>query len=222
MDTEHLIRRLCENVEPVRPLRHPWLRAVSWTAAGAIYFLFLVLIMSPRDDLGARVLDPWFLTEQGAALLMVLTAAIAAFAVSVPGYRRDLVWLPFASATLWVAIVGMGALRDIRLVAPGDALLQADWRCVWTVLAGAAVPAGVMGAMLRRGAPLTPHLTTALGGLAAVGLGNLGVCLFHPHSSNLVVLVWHCGTVFVVAALAGLAGAHVMRWPALERTLPSS
>lgn len=67
--------------------------------------------------------------------------------------------------------------------------------------------------MLRRGAPLTPHLTAALGGLAAAGLGNLGICLFHPHSSNLVMLVWHCGTVLAVAALAGVAGGRVFSWP---------
>ena len=67
--------------------------------------------------------------------------------------------------------------------------------------------------MLRRGASITPRLTAALGGLAAAGLGNLAACLFDPHSSNLVVLVWHCGTVLAVAALAGITGAHLLRWP---------
>jgi hypothetical protein len=74
--------------------------------------------------------------------------------------------------------------------------------------------------MLRRGAPLTPHLTAALGGLAAAGLGNLGICLFHPHTSNLVMLVWHCGTVLAVAALAGVVGGQLLHWPA-RRTLES-
>jgi hypothetical protein len=219
MDTEQLIHTLSENVEPVRPLGRPWLRAIFWTAAAAVYLFVLVWVMSVRDDLGARMHDPRFLIEQAAALLTGVTAAVAAFATVVPGYRRRVVWLPLASAAVWVAMVTVGALRDFRAAGAADVLLQADWRCVWAILAGAAAPAGAMAMMLRRGVPLTPHLTAALGGLAAAGVGNLGVCLFDPHGSNLVLLVWHCGTVFVIAALAGIAGAHLLRWPPRTRSL---
>jgi hypothetical protein len=219
MDTERLIRTLAENVEPVRPLSRPWLRAIVWTAAGAVYLFVLVWVMSLRDDLGARLHDPRFLIEQAAALLTGVTAAVAAFATVVPGHRRRVVWLPLAFAAVWVAVVALGALRDLRLVATGTVVVQADWRCVWAILAGAAVPAGAMAMMLRRGVPLTPHMTAALGGLAAAGLGNLGVCLFDSHNSNLVVLMWHCGTVFVVAAFAGILGAHLLRWPPRTQSL---
>lgn len=221
MDTERLILTLSETVEPVKPLRRPGLRTLSWAAAGVIYLVFLVVIMSPRDDLFARMQDLRFLVEQSAALLMGLTAAAAAFATSVPGYRRNIVWLPVALAIVWLGIISLAAVGDIRSAGSVDVLLQADWGCVWTVLVGAAVPAGAMAMMLRRGVPLTPHLTAALGGLAAAGLGNLGVCLFHPHSSNLVVLVWHSGTVLAVAALAGVAGGLLLRWPARQRALLS-
>lgn len=197
----------------MNPLRRPWQRTMVWAAVGGIYLVLLVSIMSPRDDLRIKMQDPWFLLEQGAALLTGVTAAAAAFATSIPGHRRAIVWFPFALAIVWIAIVGMGALGEVRFAASGVALLQADWRCVWTVLAGAAVPAGAMAVMLRRGAPLTPHLSAALGGLAAAGLGNLGVCLFHAHSSNLIVLMWHCGTVVAVAALAAIAGGQLLRWP---------
>jgi len=219
MDTERLIRTLAENVEPVRPLGRPWLRTIFWTVAGAAYLSVLIWVISVRDDLGARMHDPSFLIEQAAALLTGVTAAVAAFATVVPDHQRRIVWLPLASAAVWVAIVALGALRDLRLAATGDVIVQADWRCLWAILAGAAVPAGAMAMMLRRGVPLTPHMTAALGGLAAAGLGNLGVCLVHPHSSNLVVLVWHCGTVLAVAVLAGIAGAHLLGWPPRTRRL---
>jgi len=221
MDTERLIRTLAAELEPVSPLRPPWYRAILWAAAGAIYLAVLMLVMAPRDDLGVRLQDPWFLLEQGAALLTGMTAAVAAFATSVPGHRRAIVWLAFASATVWVAIVGAGALRDIRFADSGTVLFQADWRCVWTVLTGAAAPAVIMATMLRRGVPLTPHLSAALGGLAAAGLGNLGVCVFHPDSSNLTVLVWHGGTVLAIAALAGIAGGQLLRGPVRQSALLS-
>lgn len=219
MDTERLIRTLAEHVEPVRPLGRPWLRAIAWTAAGAAYLFVLVWVMAVRDDFGVRIHDPRFLFEQAAALLTGVTAAVAAFATVVPGYRRRIVGLPLAFAAVWVAIVALGALRDLQLAATGEAIVQADWRCVWAIVAGAAVPAGALAMMLRRGVPLTPHMTAALGGLAAVGLGNVGVCLVESHSSNLAVLMWHCGTVLVVAALAGIAGRQLLRWPPPTRNL---
>jgi hypothetical protein len=217
MDTERLIRTLAEAAEPVRPLDRPWRRTVLWTVAGVCYLVLLVVVMSPREDLSVRMRDPWFLVEQMVAFITAVTAALAAFATVIPGQRRSVIWLPIVSAGTWLTIVGVGALRDARLAQAGSAVLQADWGCVGAVLVGAAVPAVVMAAMLRRGAALTPHVTAALGGLAAVGLGNLGICLFHPHSSNVTVLVWHGGTVVVVAALIGLAGAQVLPWPPQRR-----
>lgn len=213
MDTERLIRVLTDQVEPIRPLWRPWLRTAGWTAAAAIYLVMLVIVASPRSDLDARMRDPRFLIEQAAALLTGVTAAVAAFATVVPGYRRRIIGIPIAAGATWIATVGLGALQEVDGPGSGGVLLQADWGCVWTVLAGASVPAGLMAMMLRRGAPLTPHLTAALGGLAAAGLGNLGICLFHSHDSNLVMLVWHCGTVLLVAALAGATGARWLHWP---------
>ena len=213
MNTEQLIARLALDVEPVRPLRTPAVRAARWLAGSAVYLGVLVMVMSPRDDLAARMGDLRFMVDQAAALLTVLTAAIAAFALTIPGTRRTVVWLPGASAALWLAAVSAGALREVSLARPGDVLFRTDWGCVATVLAGAALPVVTMAAMLRRGVPLAPHVAAGLGGLAAAALGNLGACVFHPDSSNLIVLVWHCGTVLAVAAVGAVAGAHLLRWP---------
>jgi hypothetical protein len=69
-----------------------------------------------------------------------------------------------------------------------------------------------MAVMLRRGAPLTPKITTALGGLAAAGLGNFGLRLFHPQDSSLMVLVWQMGSVLLLTLLCGMAGRLLLRW----------
>ena len=218
VETEQLIRTLAHGVEPVERLRRPSLRAAAWAAGAVVYLGALILVMSPREDLGSRIQDPRFLVEQCAALLMGVTAAAAALASVVPGSPRRLLLLPLAPLTVWLGVVGFGAFQDVQSAGRGVELFQADWRCVATVLVGAALPAFMMVRMLRRGAPLTPHLTAGLGGLAAAGLGNLGVCLFHPHSSNLVLLIWHSGTVLLLAALAAWIGARVLRWPSHART----
>jgi hypothetical protein len=160
--------------------------------------------------LGLRLSDPLFMLEQAAALLTGVTAAAAAFATIVPGYRRSVILIPLAFCALWIGLVAAGALRDTRAA---GVLLDGDWRCVTTVLAGAALPALLMTRMIRRGAPVRPRTTAGLSALAALGLGNLGACLFHPHSSNLIVLVWHCGVVVAVAGGAALVGRALLPWP---------
>jgi hypothetical protein len=212
MKTEQLIVDLARDARPVRPLRRPWRRTAAWAAAGIAYLAVLIALMPVRGDLALRMQDPRFIVEQVAALLTGVTAAAAAFATSVPGHRRAILWAPFVALAVWLGAVVIGVAQDAAR-APGEVVFQADWGCVATILIGAAVPAAVMASMIRRGAPVSPRLTAALAALAAAGLGNVGICIFHPHSSNLVILLWHCGTVLLIAAMAGALGASLLRWP---------
>jgi hypothetical protein len=218
MDTERLIRTLAQDVEPVTPIPPPLRRAAAWAGVAGIYLLLLVVVVPPRVDPAGRLRDVGFLLEQGAAVVTGITAAFAALAYSIPGYRRSIVWLPIASAFAWITVVGGRAVQEVPL---SVAALPADWRCVPATLIGAALPAGVLALMLRRGVPLAPRSTGALAGLAAAGLGNIGICFFHPHHSNLAILVWHVGTVLVVTAIAGMTSAKLLRWPARGMTLAS-
>jgi len=213
MKTEQLIADLARDARAVRPLRRPWRRTAAWAVMGFVYVALLVAIMPARGDLAARLQDPRFVVEQLAALLTGLTAAAAAFATSIPGHRRTILWLPVIALAVWLGTVLIGVAQDAAL-AGGETAFQADWGCVATILIGAAVPAVAMALMIRRGAPLTPHVTAALAALAAAGFGNAGICVFHPHASNLVILVWHCGTVLLITAVVGIAGGHLLRWPA--------
>ena len=212
MDTERLIRTLAQDVESVAPLAPPARRAALWTCAAGMYAALLIVVVPPRVDPALRLQDFRFLLEQGAAVLTGLTAAFAALASSVPGYRREVVWLPVASAAIWIVVVGAGAAQEASIA---WAALPTDWRCVPATLVGAAVPGVCLGLLLRRGVPLTPGLTAALGGLAAAGIGNIGLCFFHPHNSRVAILVWHLGTVLLVSAGAGVAGRKLLRWPRL-------
>ena len=69
-----------------------------------------------------------------------------------------------------------------------------------------------MVVMPRRGAPLFPRVTLALGALASAALVNLGLQLFHASDLAVMVLVWHFGGVAVITALAGPFGGNVLNW----------
>jgi hypothetical protein len=87
-----------------------------------------------------------------------------------------------------------------------------DFICIPAIALVGTLPAVAMVIMLRKGAPLWPHMSAALGGLAAAGLGNFGLRLFHAQDASLMVLVWQMGTVFMLTVLCGWAGRLFLDW----------
>lgn len=217
-DTEELIRRLAEDIEPVRPLPSPWIRTGVWLVLAVPYVALVVLVMSPRGDLPSKMSDERFVIEQLAALATGITAAMAAFATVVPGHNRKLLVLPLLPLTLWLGSLSHGCIQEWIQPGPQGLSLRPDWFCLPMIVFVGAVPAFVMAVMLRRGAPLTPHVTTALGGLAAAGLGNFGLRLFHSQDASVMVLLWQVGAVFMVTALAGWCGGYWFTWGTVVAT----
>jgi hypothetical protein len=181
-----------------------------WLALGLPYVALVVLVMSPRPDLVEKASDLRYLVEQLATLVTGISAAVAAFALVVPGYDRRIAWLPLAPLAVWLGSLGEGCLRVLSV--EGFRNFGSDWFCLPAIMLVGTVPAIAMAVMLRRGAPLSPMIATALGGLAAAGLGNFGLRLFHPQDSSLMVLVWQMGSVLLLSALCGLGGRLLLRW----------
>lgn len=211
MDTDKLIACLTEKADPVRRLPSPWVRTASWFAIAIPYVAVIVVMMAPRDDLALKFTEPRFLLEQVAALCTAIGAAVAAFQSIVPGYNRRFLLLPLVPLSVWLASLGQGC---VQLWLSGNALVSftSDFICIPAIALVGTLPAAAMVLMLRKGAPLWPHASAALGGLAAAGLGNFGLRLFHSQDVSLMVLVWQMGTVFMLTILCGWAGRLFLDW----------
>jgi hypothetical protein len=120
--------------------------------------------------------------------------------------------LPLAPLALWLASVGHGCLQDWLQSGPDGLALRPDWECLPSAAIVGIVPAVAMVAMLRRGAPLTPRLTLALGGLAVAAISNFGMQLFHFRDASIMVLFWHLGSVAVLSLLAAGLGRRILAW----------
>lgn len=212
MDTNSLIQQLASGSNPTRPLSNPWARTAVWLAISVPYVLLVVLIISPRGDILEKLGDSRFLIEQFAALATGFTSAAAAFASTIPGYNRKYLLLPVLPLAAWLATLGVGCLLDFSHHGVHGITFHADWFCIPGIVIVGIVPGLTIALMLKRGAPLTPKLSTSLAGLAAAGIGDFGLRLFHPEDSGLVVLVWQLGTVFMLSLLAGWAGRYVLNW----------
>jgi hypothetical protein len=219
METDRLIHRLAADATPVRPLAGPWTRTGLWLAVAIPYVALVVILMSPRPDLAMQLADPRFQVEQVAAFLTAILAAVAAFGCTIPGRSRAICLLPMAPLAIWLGSLGYGCLQDWQALGPEGLRLRIDWDCLPAAALVGIVPAVAMVVMLRRGAPLSPRVTLALGALAVGALAQAGMQIYHVGDISLMVLVWHLGSVAVLAAVAGWIGRRVLRWPDLAGLL---
>jgi hypothetical protein len=208
-DTQQFIRRLVTNVTPVRPLSPPWIRTALWCGMSLPVLGVIVLVMSRSAEASWAHVDRRVVLEQLAALATGITAAAAAFATTVPGYRRWVVLLPLVPLAVWLGDLGQWCLQD---AGSSRWSFMAHWGCLPATMLVGAFPAVTIVLMLRRGAPLMPRLTTVLAAVAAGGLGNFGVRFVHAADASVVVLAWHFSAVFVLSLLCASVGRALFNW----------
>ncbi|MBX9591968.1 MAG: DUF1109 domain-containing protein [Hyphomonadaceae bacterium] len=210
MDTAEFIKRLAADLQPVRPLRPPWARALLWLGLALLYVAAIVWRKSMINEASQVAGNARFLAEQAATLATAMTAAIAAFCSIIPGFDRRVLLLPVVPLGLWLASVGLGCVQDWLQRGADGLTLRADWDCLPSAIVMGIVPSVMLVIMLRKGAPLLPRVSLALGALAVASVANLGLQLAHARDASIMVLVWHLGAVAVWVAIGGWLGAFVL------------
>jgi len=214
LDTDKLIEQLAADAAPVKRLRPPGKRLALWLALSVPYIALVAYVHGLVVDMPALGADPRFLIEEAAALATAIAAGYAAFSTLVPGRSRSVMWLPLIPLSVWLISIGKGCIDDWIRSGPQGLELHIDWMCMPPMAWVGIVPVIAMVVMLRRGAPLMPRVTVALGGLAIGALANAGLQLFHLADISIMVLVWHFGTTVLLTALAGWVGPGIFRWSA--------
>ena len=211
METSELIRHLATGVAPIHRLLPPWLRTALWLAISLPY-VTAVVVMKPAAIDFLEKFDARFAVEQTAILATALTAAMAAFASVIPGQNRKIYLLPLVPLVVWLASLGQGCASDWLRFGADGLQVHPDWECASAAIFIGIIPAIAMVVMLRRGAPLAPRVSVALGALAVAALGNCGLRIFHIGDVSIMVLVWHFGVLTLISVLAGRVGRHVLSW----------
>jgi hypothetical protein len=212
MDTNALIQELANSAAPVQRLPAPWARMLIWLALSAPFLAVIWLVMPSEINPVAAIADRRFLFEEAALLVTALTASLAAFGSVVPGYDRRILLIPLLPLAAWLASLGEGCWRNWVALGANGLTLRPDWDCLPPAILIGVVPSITMVVMLRRGAPLLPRVSIALGALAVAALANLGLRVFHVGDASVMVLFWHLGGAAVLAGLAALAGRRVLYW----------
>jgi len=210
-NTEELIHNLSSDLSPVRPLRSPLIRSALWVGILLPYTGLAIVVTALLIKRPIATLDRAFAIEQIFALATGIAAAMAAFASVIPGRSRSYLLWPVFPLAGW-----LGTLGESCLAAPPPAVTGHNLSCFPFIIFLGTAPAIILWKMLRRGAPLTPHMTAGLGALAAAGVGNFCVRMVHQEDVTLMLLVWHVGGVFLLAFLSSMAGRYLLKWRSPE------
>jgi hypothetical protein len=212
VDTDALIAALADGALPVRRLKPAWIRGLAWLALGLPPLLLIAMIDGIDVDPRTFVYDRSILFEIAAILATAVTSAICAFASTVPGVNRKWLLLPLVPLAVWLVNIGKSCVVDwVRLGAVG-LLLRVDGTCFMPMVLMGIVPIAAMLLMLRRGAPLYPRSTLAMGALAVAALTNLGLRLIHAPDVSLMALAWSFAAVALIATMAKWSGSSLLDW----------
>jgi hypothetical protein len=214
MNTDDLIQRLGAELTPVRPLAPPWKRAFVWLACGAAYIAVVVLSEWMRRGALGTSDNPVYLVQQAGLIATAIAAALAAFVSVIPGADRRLLAAPLVPGAVVAAALLWGCTEDVRNLGTLGIGRETDWPCVISITVGGAMLWGVAVAMLRRGAPLAPRVTSLLAGGGAVSLANIEACLSRPHAFSSTVVLWHGVTTALVLVMLVSLAREALPWRA--------
>jgi hypothetical protein len=210
---DHLIHDLAADLEPVRRLPSPAVRALAWLAVVAAMALGL-LVFSDMAAVARRLAaapDMWA-AAIGSAATTVL-AALAAFQLSVPDRSRAWALLPLPTLILWIAATGAGCLRSWLIPGAHAATMSEEKDCL-LFIAGLSVPlSALLILMLRQAFPLDPGLTAAMAGLASAAAAATLLLLFHPFDASATDLAVHTFAVGLVVVANRIFGRRSLDIP---------
>jgi hypothetical protein len=203
------IDRLVEDARPVRRLWSPavrlgvWLGVLLAVAAG-------VVIAGVRPDVAARLGSPGFLVELGCLAAATLAAAWLALRGAVPGLESPAGRGVLGATLVAGAVLGLAGMRP-ALAPTLASFVGAGIPCALSSVALALVPWAALLWAVRRGAPLSPVLTCAVGGLAAALGAYVLMRLRCPLDETLHVAAWHGAPVVLATIAAAAVGVLLVR-----------
>lgn len=198
MQTDRLIESLAAQLQPVRRLRAPLLRALLWlTLVGAVSVLLIAREAHLRMFM-QRMASPRVAMDCIATAITAITAIIAAFELSVPGHSAWWSALPLPPFLLWLGSSGLGCLANGLSLHGPNGFVGDSYLC-FAFIAGVSVPlaAGLFW-MLRRARPIAPLPVAALGTLGVAATSAFILQFFHPFDVTVIDLTLHLAAVALV------------------------
>ena len=217
--TPDLIESLATNMTPVQRLWPPLVRAGCWLLLAAVILGLLAVGEGVRPDLLQRLQQAHFTIGTAASLLTGMSAAIAAFMLSLPDRSRLWVFLPTPPLIAWLSTIGYQCLTDWISLDPNGIRLGETARCFATLVLTGLPLSLTMLVMLRYAGLLRPTSTVLTGSLAVAAITATALSLFHELDATVMILLWNLGTAVLFVGIAGAFHRKIFSWVAPRSVL---
>lgn len=158
-------------------------------------------------------------THQVGLVATAVSASVAAFVSVVPAADRRVIGIPLVPGLLVMGALVWGCIVDVRTGGTLGIGRETDWPCVLSITLGGALLWSLGISMLRRGAALTPRVSSLLAGVAAFAVANLRACLSRSHTFTITVLLRHGMTTALFVVAFAQVGRGLLTWKKPEMFL---
>ncbi|WP_266157935.1 NrsF family protein [Dyella silvatica] len=208
---DSLINTLGAELVPVRRLLPPWRRTLGWLLA---VFAIAVVLLMLNGVVGMQ--RRWAGTPDLAwagvgAIITMISAAWAAFALGVPGRSAAWAWLPLPGLLLWLGASGMGCLRKLIAPATHAASMHEAGDCLFFIIGFSLPLSALLILLLRRAYPVRPVLTAVLIGLASAAASASLLEICHSFDSTATDLLMHAIAVSLVIGVNAAMGGRLLQ-----------
>jgi hypothetical protein len=201
LNAERLIRRLTAELQPIRRLHPPAMRALLALAVIGCLSLTLLLGRAHAAIILARIAQPRIAVECVAMLATGIAALFAAFFLSVPGRSPRWALLPLPPLFLWLAASGLGCLRNGLSLHGADGFVGESGHC-FVFIVGTSVPLGaLLFPLLRRARPIAPLPVALTATLATAALAAFLLEFFHPFDVTVIDLTLHVAAMMLIVGV---------------------
>lgn len=214
MKTDELINTLVGD-HSAQPRPEPVRRGLVVAIIGglAISSALFSLTLGLRPDI-LSALGTWrFDLKLSASLVLAIAAAWVARRLSSP------VTMPLSAMRALIVpalLLLAGVIYEIVTIPasawPSRAMGVNGVMCLASIIFLSVLPLTVTIFALRRGAPTSPELTGAVGGLLAGGMGAAVFAMHCTNDSPLFVAIWYTLAIGLMAMIGLLFGRYVLRW----------
>lgn len=208
-DTDNLIDKLTEELEPVKPMAKPLQRAFIWLFTGMLSVAIMGAIVKYRMDLSEKVQEPMFLGELSLIFLLSASAAYASAWLSLPdgGSKTKTIYLPYSIVAIAVILL------ISEVVEHGYVLKQFEFHhCIVDATLMGTIPLCLMIWMTKQGAPTKPVVAAITNMVAAGSIGYIGLRLTCGSDEIGHVCTYHIIPFVVVGLVIGLLARRLYRW----------
>ncbi|MEZ5813402.1 MAG: NrsF family protein [Alphaproteobacteria bacterium] len=206
---DKLIDGLTGELEPVKPLAHPFLRILPFFVVSILYVAALVFLVGLRPDIGDKFSDPAWMFE---TFLMGFTAISA-------GIAATFLCVPDACGKKWMIAPPLTALgifavwSAFRAISEGLHMPQLHMdHCMGEGVFMAAIPMTMLLFMIRRGATTKPGLSCLMNITAAGALGYIGLRFTCMMDTVGHATVSHLIPYLLIGAAMGIAARKLYKW----------